>query len=180
MTEDLPTTDRARVALDQRLDEHEELLVELAQRFLEPDEPPDAAPIRWDRLDRTEAVRIWRELGEWVDHLIVRYELTEITPCWFRHGAVVEELTALWTVWRVSFADDAPPQDGLMWHDHLDRARVRIQLWTRDSGCRSAGQHRPGRPPRSAAAADYAAHVDADLATRPLRRVGNDRDGSGQ
>ena len=52
--------------------------------------------------DRIHALNLWRTLREWVDWLNVRYFSTgifQILPCWYRHPAAVEELTALWAAW---------------------------------------------------------------------------------
>ena len=40
-------------------------------------------------------------LAEWVDSLLIRYGAAGdwLTPCWWRHGLVVEELAALRVAW---------------------------------------------------------------------------------
>jgi hypothetical protein len=41
------------------------------------------------------------ELVEWVRWLVGHYEMTAVLPdCWPRHGALVEELAALYVAWQ--------------------------------------------------------------------------------
>lgn len=79
--------------------------------------PPEVIPSRfcWAYLSRGEADELWVELVEWVDWLRHRYQLEDkkIPPCWFRHGAWIEELTALMEAWlaahqRTPIEDQAP------------------------------------------------------------------------
>lgn len=54
----------------------------------------------WRYLDTDEAARLWDEVTDWVWWLRDRYELGERIPrCWYRHGPVVEEFTALMAGW---------------------------------------------------------------------------------
>jgi hypothetical protein len=53
-------------------------------------------PWSWDDLTQHEARDLWTELTEWVTWLRDTFQLaTKIKPCWFRHRAVREQLTAL-------------------------------------------------------------------------------------
>lgn len=90
----------------------------------------EARPIAVDKL--------WEELTDWVDWLIGRYGLDEVLPpCWMRHGAMVEELTALYAGWHTAYMDiDARGFDPLAWHEALDRTVRRVKEWNRQ-GCRS-------------------------------------------
>lgn len=50
----------------------------------------------WRHLDQAAAAELWAELADWVQWLRERYQLGSTIPkCWYRHGDVVEELTAL-------------------------------------------------------------------------------------
>lgn len=81
---------------------------------------------------------LWAELTAWVDWLLARYGLEEtIPPCWIRHGALVEELTALYAGWYTAYLDvDARGFDPLAWHEALARALGRAREWNRQ-GCRT-------------------------------------------
>jgi hypothetical protein len=123
-------------------------------------------PIRWQELDRQVAGRTWTLLLGWVTWLVERYGLTEVLPCWYRHGAMVEELSALWVAWRAAYDPEAMAVDPLFWHDHLDRTRVRLQQWARDSACRTAGEHRSPRPVRLPDRTDLGSFLSEDLMDR--------------
>ena len=70
-------------------------------------------PITWridpadpDRtLTAADAEWLWEELRDWVEWLVERYSLDHriVPPCWFLHGALVDELTALWGAWQVAY-----------------------------------------------------------------------------
>ncbi len=130
-------------------------------------------PVVWRRLDAESAGTAWAELDAWVRWLASRYSLDhrDVPPCWFAHGHLVEELSALQTAHRACFDPSASPVAPVEWHQTLAAARTRLQLWAARTGCRQ-GEHRPDTPPAWAVdpaaiyAADLAAHVQADLAAR--------------
>lgn len=106
-------------------------------------------PGRWCwREARPVAVEaLWQELTAWVDWLLARYGLDElIPPCWIRHGAMVEELTALYAGWYAAYMDiDARGFDPLAWHEALDRTVRRVHEWNRQ-GCRIGAHREDARP----------------------------------
>ena len=131
-------------------------------------------PVAWHALDADGAARAWVELDEWVRRLVGRYCLDhrDVPPCWFAHGHLVEELSALRTAHLACFDPAGTPLAPVEWHQVLAATRSRLQLWAGRTGCR-AGEHRPDAPPPWASAslpADYAsafaAHVEADLDAR--------------
>lgn len=103
-------------------------------------------PVNWEALDEGDAAEQWSVLLDWMDWLRVRYQLHERIPsCWYAHGALIEELSALRTAWVGAYLDpqaelDAPAR----WHELLDKALERIRGWDL-SGC-SDGIHR-AQPP---------------------------------
>ncbi|MEO3753588.1 hypothetical protein [Streptomyces sp. B6B3] len=98
----------------------------------------------WHALGERERSALWPEFVRWVVWAADRYELTNDQlprACWWQHGAVVEELTALWTSHRSAYSGDedagAAPY---LWQDALARAIERIgRLWI--GTCRN-GHHR--------------------------------------
>jgi hypothetical protein len=100
-------------------------------------------PVNWAALDAEQASEQWTLLTAWTDWLRDRYQLHESLPaCWYTHGAMVEELTALRSAWVAAYLDpQASPADPAAWHDLLDRTRHRLHHWDRN-GC-ADGTHRP-------------------------------------
>ncbi|MEU1258449.1 hypothetical protein ABZ445_34675 [Streptomyces chartreusis] len=107
-------------------------------------ERPVGAPVRWHDLDAEERAVLWPQFVGWVIWAADRYEMTtDQLPrqCWWKHGAVVEELTALWTSHASAYASG---EDGgsapYLWQDALARAIERMsRFWL---GSCVNGQHR--------------------------------------
>jgi hypothetical protein len=138
-------------------------------------------PIQWTTLDAEAAAATWQQLGAWVSWLVDRYAMREVpVGCWWRHGMLIEELTALWQAWQTSYAPDADGTAPLLWHEHLDRARDRIRLRLQQQGnCISAGHHDPTPPTYPGAAEQFRAHITADVEARLAAPPPADRDRSG-
>jgi hypothetical protein len=77
--------------------------------------------VNWRTLPPAEAPAVWAALREWVGWLIHRYELNsaQIPDCWFMHGAIVEELSALYGYWQLSFQPDGSGGGPIAFHDRL-------------------------------------------------------------
>lgn len=103
-------------------------------------------PVNWAALDAQHAAEQWATLTDWTAWLRDRYQLHEAVPaCWYAHGPLVEELSALRSAWVGSYLNpDAQPGDGTAWHGLLDDALQRIKNWDR-TGC-ADGTHRPNQP----------------------------------
>lgn len=101
-------------------------------------------PILWAFYDDEQRAETLGELTAWVDWLRWRFVLDRrvIPDCWDQHGAVVEELSALYTAWHVAYAfsdDGAAP---LAWMQHFAATRHRLTEWNSRTACR-VGEHRP-------------------------------------
>jgi hypothetical protein len=131
-------------------------------------------PISWARLSADQAAEVWLALEEWVRWLVSRYALDhrDVPACWYAHGDLVEELTALWTAHQGAYDRAGAPTGPADWHHTLALTRARLQLWAGRTGCRH-GQHRA--PAATAWAADpapqgdldsFLAHVEADAESR--------------
>jgi hypothetical protein len=85
-----------------------------------PAEAGELQPSRfaWRYLDQEQARELWDELIDWTAWLRERYELdTKVPPCWYRHGPVVEELTALMVAWTDAYYRGDEYRDELTaWH----------------------------------------------------------------
>ena len=104
--------------------------------------------------DQTHALNLWRTLREWVDWLNVRYFSTgifQILPCWYRHSAAVEELTALWAAWMSVYHGNGYSQEAAYWHDRLLWPCVeRLKGYLRD--CKLSEHHEASQSAVSTAA----------------------------
>lgn len=124
-------------------------------------------PVNWAALNVNEAAEQWSLLVDWTDWLRDRYQLHESLPaCWYAHGSLIEEVSALRTAWLGAMLDpQARLDDPARWHELLDRTLERIREWDR-GGC-SDGTHRVDQP-----LADDTDHshrersIHADLASR--------------
>lgn len=126
-------------------------------------------PVCWKIIDRAVAAREWPALQEWVRWLVARYGLAPRTvpPCWYRHGGVVEELSALRTGWLAAFAADAPGSAPLDWHTMFATARTRLDETVSQTGC-TKEDHRADHVAAWVAAPDneFETTVQEDLASR--------------
>ena len=114
--------------------------------------PPKAqpAPWNWKELNGQDRVKLMKELGEWVTWINDRYGVTDssrIPGCWYRHGPVVEELTATWIAWKAAYHGHKGPVDApAYWHERVfwpTLARIKNSAWG-FSGCITA--HKAPRP----------------------------------
>jgi uncharacterized protein DUF4913 len=125
--------------------------------------------IRWADLDADAARQTWNALYDWVTWLLDRYTVREVPrACWWRHGLIVEELTALWLAWQGAFGEDTTAIAPTFWHEHLDRARDRMRLRLQQQGNCAAGGHQPfGPQPHPPEVRDeFTAFVNGDAAHR--------------
>jgi len=139
--------------------------------------PPSSGPVvfRWAQLDAQEAEAAWTALSGWVDWLLDRHLLKEVPRgCWWRHGSIVEELTALWWAWQATYDPAGDPRAPVIWLEQLDRARDRIRLRLTQQGACGPGEHHAVAvaPLTEAELADFGAFVRADLVERPAQPRG--------
>jgi hypothetical protein len=89
--------------------------------------PYRPGPFDWRHLDQQAAAELWVELEQWVEWLRERYDFgREIRPCWFQHGALVEELTAAMVAHRASYQEVKDPHHHgpAAWHYQVLRPMV--------------------------------------------------------
>ncbi|WP_206515558.1 hypothetical protein [Georgenia faecalis] len=101
-------------------------------------------PINWSELPSEDLEEQWEALDRWVRWLVSRYALDhrDIPACWYTHGDLVEELSALRTAHHGAFDPSGPASGPAEWHQILANTRARLQLWVARTGCRPA-EHRP-------------------------------------
>jgi hypothetical protein len=112
------------------------------------DEHVAYVPYCWKHVSASEARGLWVRLREWVDWVNARYfssSWESIRPCWFRHPAAVEELTALWAAWesayRASDEGEGFSDAALWWHEKLHT--VVHRLWDEQFAECKAGHQEP-------------------------------------
>lgn len=108
-------------------------------------EPAEAALPEWSwvGLDPAERAARLRELHHWVTWLVDTYEVPtgQLPDCWYRHGSMTADLTALRAGWTAAYLDpEAEPDRPSRWHDTLERTLRRIRDWDRH-GCGRSGSH---------------------------------------
>lgn len=111
-------------------------------------EPAAYVPYCWRHVSASEARGLWIRLREWVDWVNSRYfssSWKSIRPCWFRHPAAVEELTALWAAWESAYRSSDEGEGfsdaALWWHEKL--YTVVHRLWDEQFAECKAGHQEP-------------------------------------
>lgn len=109
-----------------------------------PSDPIGAHVVDWRRLPDTKAAEEWRLLRDWVEWFTVRYNIpVSVVPnCWWQHGALVEELSALHVAHLAAFDDSDAGFGAIGWHERLSLALPR--LTRAGTGCASG--HSPTKP----------------------------------
>jgi hypothetical protein len=137
-------------ALAGRLESLESLVAAVTDQLVA---APPGGPWAWQHLGAAQTRALLKEVRDWVDWLIGRYELRgeaeTIPPCWFLHPVAVEELTALMVAWKAAYSQKeiAPSEALVNWHDRwlwptLHRLNVQLHVWAKCTG----GSHAPSRP----------------------------------
>lgn len=127
----------------------EEEAAELDDELGDPDDRdapmPGVNAVNWRTLADDEAPVTWAPLGDWVTWFLDRYEIptAKVPPCWWRHGALVEELSALHTAWLVSFDTADGGYGPIGWHERLPVSMQRINGWYHGQ-CAETHQERIG------------------------------------
>jgi hypothetical protein len=103
-------------------------------------------PLHWPSLTRAEAAEALASLEEWVRQLVARFALDvrSVPPCWTRHPALVEILSALRDHERGSYADTAAPTAGIDFIRALHDATHILGETVARAGC-TAHEHRHER-----------------------------------
>ena len=82
-------------------------------------------PAPWNLKDGTpqQQQKILTELNEWIDWYNKTYPGVEehlIPPCWYKHGAVVQELLAVFVAWQAAYCGLVDPDDApASWHERI-------------------------------------------------------------
>jgi len=133
-----------------------------------------SGPLNWNSMKSTEARRHWSALREWVEwfRLTFGFDHRVVPPCWYRHPALVEVLSALRDHWVCAYGPPNTPIGASDWHRALMQLEPRVRDWAARTGC-TVGVHRPDvvaeYPPDTEA---WEEHTAADVAARARRERG--------
>jgi len=173
---DLPRLADRVDGLDARLYKLEGQVAELcgARRSSDDSGSPNVVRLTvWHAMEPEEL----ENLAKWVDGLQERYAAAGdwLRPCWWRHGFVVEELTALRTAWLgLSQPDDqATSMAAVQWHEAAEKCRERVRRAIGTGpGC-TAVNHKPDQlgtdDPRWAYERAALSDETRDLAVKSVR-----------
>lgn len=102
-------------------------------------------PLHWPSLSPAETDAALDEMAQWVESLVLRFAIEPriIPPCWAKHRAMVEILSALRDHERASYAETAALTAPMDWMRALHDANVMLADATAKTQC-SLGEHRDG------------------------------------
>jgi hypothetical protein len=105
------------------------------------------APTHWPSLPAADLAEEWAELRKWVEQFVDRFNLgiDRVPPCWYRHNALVEALSALRDHETASYAQTGSPTGPTDWFRAFRETEARLIEWSARTGC-DARQHRPEQP----------------------------------
>lgn len=115
-------------------------------------DPIGVHAVDWRRLPHREVRTEWMLLRDWVEWFTVRYYIpVSVVPvCWWKHGALVEELSALHVAHLAAFDSSDSGFGAIGWHERLSLAQSRLQR----AGAGCASGHNETRPRSWATATD--------------------------
>jgi len=99
----------------------------------------------WRELSDAEATERWNVLRDWVEWWTIRYNIpVSVVPnCWWQHGNIVEELSALHTAHVAAFDTSDAGFGPIGWHERLAIAVPRLSR-AYGGGCNNG--HKPPKP----------------------------------
>lgn len=120
-----------------------------------PSEPIGAQTFNWRKLTPEDAPEKWEALRDWVEWFTVRYNIpvSVIPACWWKHGTLVEELSALHVAHDVAFDTSDTGFGPVSWHERLAIALPRLTR-AYGGGCNTG--HKPTKPRSWSAVTDEA------------------------
>lgn len=128
----------------ERLAAHDESIRWLLEKFKK--ESQDR-PVFWSWKYATGERRgeLWEIINDfvsWINHrYFADYRSKQIVPCWYRHGAIVEELTGLWAAWwDASYNAKKPNAKMADFHRRYFWPAME-QIWSLSGECIKKGEH---------------------------------------
>ncbi len=93
------------------------------------DPSPGTRAIRWRDLAPELAPIEWQTLREWVQWVTTRFDvpITLVPTCWWKHPALVEELSALHVAWRTAYDKQDTGLGPVVWLERWHAAKARLR-----------------------------------------------------
>lgn len=114
--------------------DYDDLMAAEMSDFEPDDRDGSSAPIgpdviSWRELVDADARAAWTELRAWVEWFTVRYHVSEsvVPVCWYKHGDLVEELSALHIAHEAAFDESDAGFGPIGWHERLNLAMPRLR-----------------------------------------------------
>ncbi len=132
---------------------------------------PVPRPVNWRTLDADEAEEEWLALNAWVEWLRRDFGLQAnvIPPLWHRHWEMVWELSALRSLWLLSYDPQGSAGAPISWLREFELARQRWRQWVAEAGTRVDRDREtriavwPGEPERTPIVDNVIANRDQDF-----------------
>lgn len=169
-------TEADRTALDERLDALAEQIRQIAELQEETAGGSKTGLVwNWTTMSGPKAAQAWQELTGWIDAVLLPRNPTmqsgsahlSWAPCWYLHPDALDELSALYGVWKLAFTGSTKGAARVAeWRDRwLPGTRTRLAEIFRS--CKS-GQHRAVelRPDQATDREALYAHIKEDLQHR--------------
>jgi len=134
------------------------------------DAPEVPEVLHWPEIPPDDLEAEWDDLREWVAELLGRFAWIDhhvVPACWWRHGELVELLSALRGHEQVAFMPGQPPTTATDWFRAMRDLLGMARTWVAESGC-AAGHVE--RAPRVTAVSpdDWAGHLESVATPRPI------------
>lgn len=93
------------------------------------DAAPGSRAVRWRDLPPEQARVEWQILRDWVEWVTTRFDVpvSLIPDCWWKHPALVEELSALHVAWRTAYDKQDTGLGPVMWLERWHNAKARLR-----------------------------------------------------
>jgi hypothetical protein len=132
-----------------------------------------SGPLNWREVRSGDARGRWSELRAWVEWFRGEFAFDHrvVPPCWYRHPALVNLLSALRDRWLCSYDPLNTPVGSSDWHLSLLQLEPRLREWASRTGCTVAAHREDAVAEYPADTDEWETHVATDVDTRAVREA---------
>ena len=136
-----------------------------------------SGPLDWRAVSASDAPKRWAELREWVDWFREEfgYDHRVVPPCWYRHRALANLLTAIRDHWSAAYDTRGAKAAAAEWHRSLIPLEQRLREWASRTGCDARTHRADVESLHCDDTAAWKQHVASDAAQRSQRTEGERR-----